>query len=79
MRQACNFLLQISSLFTPIQFKPLHDTKSTIKAFEEIKIKYREVINELYKHFLTEAMKRYNIKNEGISITERMRLKQQGL
>lgn len=32
---------------------PLHYTKQKYNKFEDIKIKYRELINQIYKYFLT--------------------------
>lgn len=58
---------------------PLHYTEQKHTKFEEIKLKYRELINQIYKHFLTEAMKRYNAKKENLTISEKIRLKEEGL
>jgi len=39
---------------------------------------FREHINELYKHFLNEAMRKYNSKKE-VSLIERAKQKEKGL
>ncbi len=44
------------------RLNPLHYTKQKYHRFEDMKVKYRELINTIYRHFLTESMKRYNIK-----------------
>ena len=41
---------------------PLHDTQLVIKEFDDIKIRFRELLNDLYKYFLNESIRKYNVK-----------------
>ncbi len=59
--------------------KPLHHTEAIIASFEDIKIKLRESLNALYKHFLNEAIKKYNVKKEVVNYNERTKYKRMGL
>jgi hypothetical protein len=60
-------LLQVSQLNRTKAVRPLHQTEVIISSFEGIKIKLRESLNALYKHFLNEAIKKYNIKKEVVN------------
>jgi hypothetical protein len=42
-------------------------------------LRFRESINWLYKHFLSEAIRKYNVKKDTLSAAERTRCKKQGL
>ena len=55
-------LLQISQLNYIKQIMPLHDTQLVIKEFDDIKIRFRELLNDLYKYFLNESIRKYNVK-----------------
>jgi len=72
-------LLQLSQLYFTNEVAPLHDTELIIDSFDQIKIRFREQINELYKFFLGEAMKNYNIKKDTMSYQERSNIKKLGL
>ena len=70
IEQLLPYLLEISSMHGQIdRLSCLHYTKQRHTKFEEIKIKYRELVNQIYKHFLNEAIKRYNAKKENLTIT----------
>ena len=72
-------LLQISQLNYSNQIQPLHATHLALHSFDDIKIRFRERINELYKHFLAEAIKKYNVRKELVSLEERTASKALGL
>jgi hypothetical protein len=57
----------------------LHATPLAIHSFEDIKIRFRERTNELYKYFLEEAIRKYNVRKELVSAEERAASKAQGL
>lgn len=70
------YLLEVSAMHWSVErLEKLHNIKPKHMKFEEIKIKYRELINFLYKHFLSEAMKKYNAKKENLTIAEKVKLK----
>ncbi len=75
IRKLIDYLLQISSLYKVKWIEPLHQTKATISNFEAIKVPYRELVNELYMHFLNEAIKKYNLKKESIGYGEKYKQK----
>ena len=50
-----------------------------VKSFEEVKVRFRELLNEVYRHFLNEAIRKYNVKRELVSVEERASCKSQGL
>jgi len=72
-------LLQVSQLNRTKAVRPLHQTDIIISSFESIKIKLRESLNALYKHFLNEAIKKYNVKKEVVNYSERAKYKKMGL
>jgi hypothetical protein len=72
-------LLQVSQLKHIKLVEPLHQTELIIKSFEEIKLRFRESINYLYKYFLSEAIKKYNVKKELMQYAERSKYKRMGL
>lgn len=47
--------------------EPLHKTELVVRSFEELKLRFRESINWLYKHFLSEAIRKYNVKKDTLS------------
>jgi hypothetical protein len=72
-------LLQISQLHFTKLVEPLHRTELVVRSFEEIKVRFREGVNWLYRHFLTEAIRKYNIKKEALGSNDRGKGKAQGL
>ena len=42
-------------------------------------MRFREVINHLYRHFLAEAIRKYNVRKEAVQYAERAKQKQAGL
>lgn len=72
-------LLQVSQLYTTKLIDPLHRTELIVSSFEEIKLRFREGINWLYRHFLSEAIRKYNVKKETVPIAERVKAKSVGL
>ena len=60
-----DLLFQLSA-FNQINTIPplLNSAVPSFKSFSEVKPRYRANINELYQHFLTEAMKKYNSKSK---------------
>ena len=80
IKQTIELLLELSSLHQPKGIRPLHHTKSQqYRNFSEMKTAFREHINELYRYFLNEAMRKYNVKKETGSIVERLKKKEKGL
>jgi hypothetical protein len=72
-------LLQVSQLHFTKLVDPLHRTELIVGSFEEIKLRLREGINWLYRHFLAEAIRKYNVKKEAVQYAERAKCKRVGL